>query len=86
MPRCGVSTLCVTTELRFAKSVPSDAGGGDSFNGIAVCAATHLETYLVAKTPTILAFSSGRTLRSMVEQIPSMEQPQYKIVSIIGNI
>ncbi|HEY9852062.1 MAG TPA: sugar-binding domain-containing protein [Leptolyngbyaceae cyanobacterium] len=51
-----------------------------------MCAATHLETYLLAKTPTILAFSSGRTLRSMVEEIPSMEQPQHKIVSIIGNM
>ncbi|MBD2183105.1 sugar-binding transcriptional regulator [Aerosakkonema funiforme] len=72
--------------LLLCEVVPSDGGNGDTFNGIAVCAATHLETYLLAKTPTILAFSSGRTLRSMVEQIPSMEQPQHKIVSIIGNM
>lgn len=72
--------------LSLCEVVPSDAGSGDTFNGIGVCAATYLETYLVAKTPTILAFSSGRTLRSMVEQIPSMDQPQHKIVSIIGNM
>lgn len=66
--------------------VPSDAGSGNTFNGIGVCAASYLETYLAAKTPTILAFTSGRTLRSMVEQIPSMDQPQHKIVSMIGNM
>ncbi|HEY9605978.1 MAG TPA: sugar-binding domain-containing protein, partial [Allocoleopsis sp.] len=73
-------------DLSLCEVVPSDAGSGDTLNGLGVCAATYLETYLVAKTPTILAFSSGRTLRSMVEQIPSMDQPQHKIVSIIGNM
>lgn len=71
--------------LSLCEVVPSD-GNGDRFNGIGVCAANYLETYLVTKTPTVLAFSSGRTLRAMVEQIPSMEQPQHKIVSIIGNM
>ncbi|KJH72582.1 sugar-binding transcriptional regulator [Aliterella atlantica] len=72
--------------LSLCEVVPNDAGSGDTFNGIAVCAASYLETYLATKTPSILAFSSGRTLRSMIEQIPSMEQPQHKIVSIIGNM
>ncbi|PZV03270.1 MAG: hypothetical protein DCF32_14095 [Leptolyngbya sp.] len=40
----------------------------------------------IASTRAILAFSSGRTLRAMVNQIPSMEQPQHKIVSIVGNM
>jgi DNA-binding transcriptional regulator LsrR (DeoR family) len=71
-------------ELQLCEVVP--ASKGDTFNGIAVCAATYLETYLTTKTPTVLAFSTGRTLRSMVEQIPSMNQPQHKIVSILGNM
>ena len=54
--------------------------------GLGIGAANYLETYLVAKAPTIVAFSSGRTLRAMVEQIPSMDQPQHKIVSIVGNM
>ena len=54
--------------------------------GLGICAANYLETYLVAKAPAIVAFSSGRTLRAMVEQIPSMNQPQHKIVSIVGNM
>jgi DNA-binding transcriptional regulator LsrR (DeoR family) len=73
-------------QLSLCEVVPSDGGNIGSFNGIGVCAATYLETYLIAKTPTILAFSSGRTLRAMVEQIPAMDQPHHKIVSIIGNM
>ena len=71
--------------LALCEVVPSDATS-DTFNGIGVCAASHLEAYLVAKTPMILGFSCGRTLRTMVEQIPPMDQPQHKIVSIIGNM
>lgn len=71
--------------LALCEVVPSDATN-DTFNGIAVCAASHLEAYLVAKTPMILGFSCGRTLRTVVEQIPPMDQPQHKIVSIIGNM
>lgn len=73
--------------LALCEVVPSDAESRDeAFQGIGVCAAAHLETYLMTRTPLILAFSSGRTLRSMVEQIPSMNQPQHKIVSVIGNL
>lgn len=73
-------------QLSLCEVVPSDSYEGAGSNGIGLCAATHLETYLTAKTPTTLAFSSGRTLRAMVEQIPAMDQPHHKIVSIIGNM
>lgn len=71
--------------LSLCEVVPNSVSG-ETFNGISVCAATHLEAYLMAKTPTILAFSTGRTLRTMIEQIPSMHQPQHKIVSTLGNM
>jgi len=54
--------------------------------GLGICGATYLETYLLEKSPTVVAFSSGRTLRAMVEQIPTMNQPQHKLVSIVGNL
>jgi len=89
-PLCECIALAESLRTKFDLSlcdvVPSSAKEGDTRDGIGVCAATHLETYLTARTPTILGFSSGRTLRSMVEQIPSMNQPQHKIVSIIGNM
>ena len=59
-------------ELSTCEVVPESADG--SRNGLGICAATHLERSLVAKAPTIIAFSSGQTLRAMVEQIPSMKQ------------
>lgn len=73
-------------QLSLCEVVPSDTSKNDDLSGIGVCAAGYLETYLLAKAPTILAFSSGRTLRAMVEQIPAMDQPQHKIISIIGNL
>ncbi|GAB4375693.1 MAG: sugar-binding transcriptional regulator [Elainellaceae cyanobacterium] len=73
-------------QLSLCEVVPSDGSDMASYDGIGVCAANHLEAYLTAKTPTTLAFSSGRTLRAMVEQIPAMDQPHHKIISIIGNM
>ncbi|HEY9619581.1 MAG TPA: sugar-binding transcriptional regulator [Crinalium sp.] len=72
--------------LALCEVVPTDAANNDNLTGIGVCAATHLETCLVNKTPMVVAFSSGRTLRAMVDQVPSMDLPQHKIVSIIGNM
>ena len=73
-----------TFVLSTCEVVPSSSD--NLRTGLGICAANYLETYLVAKAPTIVAFSSGRTLRAMVEQIPSMNQPQHKVVSIVGNM
>lgn len=73
-------------DLSTCEVVPSPVNKVSPYSELGVCAATHLETHLTVKSPAILAFSSGRTLRAMVEQIPSMEQPQHKIVSIVGNM
>jgi DNA-binding transcriptional regulator LsrR (DeoR family) len=72
--------------LAICEVVPSSANGAPPHTGLGVCAATYLETYLTAKSPTILAFSSGRTLRAAVDQIPAMNQPHHKVVSIVGNM
>jgi DNA-binding transcriptional regulator LsrR (DeoR family) len=70
--------------LSMCEVVPDSAS--ESRQGLGVCAATYLESYLTAKSPSVIALSSGRTLRAMVEQIPAMDQPQHKIVSILGNL
>lgn len=71
--------------LKTCEVIPS-SDDSSLLSGLGNCAAVHLEKYLTAKTPTTIALSSGRTLRAMVEQIPSMHQPQHKIVSIVGNL
>ncbi|MGD1900556.1 MAG: sugar-binding transcriptional regulator [Phormidesmis sp.] len=73
-------------ELSTCEVVPSGEDGSSLLAGLGNCGAVHLEAYLTAKTPTVIALSSGRTLRAAVEQIPSMNQPQHKIVSIVGNL
>ncbi|WP_036487821.1 sugar-binding transcriptional regulator [Myxosarcina sp. GI1] len=89
-PLSNCITLAEALRDRFALSlcevVPNSIGKGDPRASLGVCAANHLEAYLGAKTPNITALSSGQTLRAMVEQIPLMERPQHKIVSIIGNM
>ena len=69
--------------LALCEVVPD---AGDTLNGIGICAAAYLENYLTTRTPIVLALSSGRTLRTMVDQVPLMSQPQHKIVSILGNL
>ena len=69
--------------LALCEVVPD---AGDTLNGIGICAAAYLENYLTTRTPIVLALSSGRTLRTMVDQIPLMSQPHHKIVSILGNL
>ena len=72
--------------LSICEVVPSSPSDRGLLASLGHCAAARLETYLSDKIPTIIALSSGRTLRATVEQIPSMNQPQHKIVSIVGNL
>ena len=54
--------------------------------GVAEAAAAELERHLVSQHPIIVAMGTGRTLRAAVEQLPPMDCPQHKIVSLVGNI
>jgi DNA-binding transcriptional regulator LsrR (DeoR family) len=65
--------------------VPGDADH-DGLVGIASAAAHLVETHLAAKAPTVLAFSTGRTLRATVAQVAPMERPQHTVVSLVGTM
>ena len=58
----------------------------DGLVGIASAAARQVEAHLAAKAPTILAFSTGRTLRATVAQVAPMERPQHTVVSLVGTM
>jgi DNA-binding transcriptional regulator LsrR (DeoR family) len=66
--------------------VPSDPDSSSTTLGVAEAAAAEMERYLQSRSPVIFALGSGRTLRAAVEQLPPMECPQHKIVSLVGNI
>jgi DNA-binding transcriptional regulator LsrR (DeoR family) len=72
--------------LKHAEVVPSDPDGGSSTTGIAEAAAAEIERWLKRPDPIIIAVGTGRTLKAAVDQLPPMECPQHRIVSLTGNI
>lgn len=72
--------------LKQAVVVPSDPGSDSSVAGIAEEGAAEIERWLKRAEPTVLAMGTGRTLRAAVEQLPPMDCPQHRIVSLTGNI
>jgi DNA-binding transcriptional regulator LsrR (DeoR family) len=72
--------------LRQAEVVPSDPSGSSSTVGIAEAAAAEIERWLKRTDPIVIAVGTGRTLKAAVDQLPPMECPQHRIVSLTGNI
>ncbi|MCR9213689.1 MAG: sugar-binding transcriptional regulator [Proteobacteria bacterium] len=66
--------------------VPSDPGAPDSTLGLSQSGAGYIEQQLRAKEPKILTFGTGRVLRACVAQISTMDCPQHRIVSLVGNM
>ncbi|HSA80980.1 MAG TPA: sugar-binding transcriptional regulator [Geminicoccaceae bacterium] len=71
--------------LDYVEVVPGDCED-DGLTGLAAAAARQLEAHLAAKSPTVLAFSTGRTLRATVGQVAPMERPQHTVVSLVGTM
>jgi DNA-binding transcriptional regulator LsrR (DeoR family) len=71
--------------LEYVEVVPGDADA-DDLVGLASAAARQLEAHLATLTPTILAFSTGRTLRATVGQVAPMDRPQHTVVSLVGTM
>jgi DNA-binding transcriptional regulator LsrR (DeoR family) len=78
--------LTDTFELRYCEVVPTDPAAPTAVAGIAERAAALLESILRASRPAILGMGTGRAMRAAVEQIPAMDCPNHRIVSLVGNI
>ena len=72
--------------LDLAEVVPSDPASTSTTIGVAQAAAAEMERRLSAPDPIVLAVGTGRTLKAAADQLPSMECPQHRIVSLTGNI
>ncbi len=72
--------------LKHVEVVPSDPAGMSSTVGIAEAGAAEIERWLKRPDPIIIAIGTGRTLKAAVDQLPPMECPQHRIVSLTGNI
>lgn len=72
--------------LDLVEVVPTDPGAISAILGIAEAAAAEIERRLRGTAPIIMAIGTGRTLKAAIEQLPAMECPQHKIVSLTGSI
>jgi DNA-binding transcriptional regulator LsrR (DeoR family) len=82
--------LAAKLKSRFAldlvEVVPSDPASSSTTMGIAEAAAAEIERRLRSPEPLVMALGTGRTLKAAIEQLPPMDCPQHKIVSLTGNI
>lgn len=78
--------LTQTFSLTFCDVVPTDPGSPSTTLGVAQATATQIERWLSKTEPVVIAMGTGRTLKSAVEQLASIDAPQHKIVSLTGNI
>ena len=72
--------------LDLVEVVPSDPDSSSTTIGVAEAAAAEIERWLRKPEPIVLAIGTGRTLKASIEQLPPMECPQHKVVSLTGNI
>lgn len=72
--------------LDYCEIVPTDPESKSTVVGVAQAAAAEIERRLMGDKPIIMAIGTGRTLKAAVEQLPAMDCPQHKVVSLTGNI
>jgi DNA-binding transcriptional regulator LsrR (DeoR family) len=80
------SRLIDRFSLQSCEVVPSDPDAPSSPIGIAQAASAEMERHFSSKQPKIIAFGTGRTLRASVDQLPSMDCPQHRVASLLGNM
>jgi DNA-binding transcriptional regulator LsrR (DeoR family) len=71
-------------DLRFCEISPTDRASASTTLGIAQVAATEFERWLRRPEPTVIGIGTGRTMRAVADQLPTMECPQHKLVALVG--
>ena len=72
--------------LAQCEVVPSIAGDPNSAIGLAQAGAAEIERQLSHRQSKIIAFGTGRVLRACADELPALQCPQHRIVSLVGNI
>ncbi|MGB3646179.1 MAG: sugar-binding transcriptional regulator [Mesorhizobium sp.] len=82
--------LAARLKTRFALDLvevaPSASDSSSTTIGISEVAAVQIEKWLRLPEPIVMGIGTGRTLKAAIGQLPPMECPQHKIVSLTGNI
>jgi DNA-binding transcriptional regulator LsrR (DeoR family) len=72
--------------LDFCEVSLVDPTSEDPALGIAEVAAAEMEKYLKSEKPIVMALGTGREIRGAVDQVPRMNCPHHKIVSLVGSL
>ena len=74
-------------QLTHCYVVPSGELNAESIlDMIAVAGAELMEQLIDKETPQVIGIGSGRTLRHIIDALPSLNMPQHQCVSLIGAI
>lgn len=72
--------------LKVCEIVPTDPDAPDLNVGMGIAGAAEMQKYLRSEAPKVIAIGTGLAPRACVEQLPPMDCPQHKIVSLVGNM
>jgi DNA-binding transcriptional regulator LsrR (DeoR family) len=72
--------------LRQAEVVPTDPGAEDGTIGLAEAGAAEIVRWLKRTDPVVLAVGTGRTLKAVVDHLPTLSCPQHRVVSLTGSV
>jgi DNA-binding transcriptional regulator LsrR (DeoR family) len=78
--------LTTRFDLTRCRVAPDLGPNSEAVQAIAPAAAAELERFLGMTEPLVIALGTGRALRRMVDAVGTMEAPQHRLVSLIGNI
>jgi DNA-binding transcriptional regulator LsrR (DeoR family) len=77
--------LCQRFNLSLCEIVPTNGDGTDHLlRKLAVTGSQVMETYFSATEPKVIALSTGRTLKAVVEELSEIPRPQHRLVSLVG--
>ncbi len=71
-------------DLFICEVSPTDPASTSSTLGIAQLAAAEMERWLRRPDPIVIGVGTGRTMRAVADQMPSMQCPQHKLVALVG--
>lgn len=72
--------------LAFCEVTPTDPDSASMTLGVSQAVAAEIERWLRSPEPVVMAIGTGRTLKAAVEQLPPIDCPQHKVVSLTGSI
>ncbi|WP_312795180.1 sugar-binding transcriptional regulator [Tianweitania sp.] len=73
-------------DLQFCEVSLSEAGSTEDIPSAATVAALYLDNLLTQKSPFTIAVGNGTAMRETVLRVGSMDRPQHRCVSLMGNL